>query len=219
MNDLQDADFPPNLPGNSIKKRMEHPNEPVPPPPPPKDIKKVITGKVVRKKKPMIDRFAETFFGDDAGSVLNYVIYDVLIPAAKTTFLDMLNRGGERLLYGEDAPVDRSKLRRNKGVTRVSYENYWDKDEKRNHRSSRPRRNIGFADIILESHSEAEDVLVSLVDMVDKYGEASVADLYALIDEPASYTDNKFGWDNLSEALIKPVRGGYALHLPDPIDI
>lgn len=195
------ADFP----SNSHKAR-EKKDEP-------KKIEKIIQGSVVKKKKPLSKRVVETFLGDDVGSVSSYILYDVLIPAAKTTISDMVSSGIEMLLFGE---AKGARTRRDKGRSYVSYNNYYNKGDRYERRepSLRNRSRHNFDDIILDSRGEAEEVLSHLVDLVDDYGMASVADLYDLVGITSNFTDNKYGWTNLSSASVSRVRDGYLIDLP-----
>ena len=77
--------------------------------------------------------------------------------------------------------------------------------------SLRNRSRHNFDDIILDSRGEAEEVLSHLVDLVDDYGMASVADLYDLVGITSNFTDNKYGWTNLSSASVSRVRDGYLI--------
>lgn len=53
-------------------------------------------------------------------------------------------------------------------------------------------------------------------DLIDKYGTVSVGDLYELLGEEPAYTDEKWGWTDLTESGIRRVRDGYLLQLPQP---
>ena len=189
-----------------------------------KKVEKVITGSVVKRKQSLIKRITETFLGDDIGSVTSYVIHDVLIPAAKSTFSDMVSGGIERLLFGESRG---SRTRRDKGKSYVSYNNYYksdNRDDRRDSRdsreaSSRNRTRHNFDDIILNTRGEAEEVLSHLVDLTIDYGMASVADLYDLVGITSNFTDNKYGWNDLSSATVSRIRDGYLVDLPRTIEI
>ena len=69
-------------------------------------------------------------------------------------------------------------------------------------------------DLVLTSREEAELVLERLTDIIDKYGVASLADLYDLTGLPTSHVDNKWGWTYLNNTEIRQVRDGYLLDLP-----
>lgn len=68
--------------------------------------------------------------------------------------------------------------------------------------------------ILFWKQGEAEDVLMSLNELIDVYGKASVADLYDLVGISGRYTDVKYGWTNLMTASHTRVRDGYLLKLP-----
>lgn len=187
-----------------------------------KDIKKVVTGKVKKKKKTFSKKMAETFLEDDTKSVSNYIIHDVIIPAAKGMISDMVGGGIEMLLFGErrGGRTTRDRGRSYVNYNSVSYRN--DRDSKRDKvisRSARARHD--FDEIELETRGEAEEVLSHLVDLTIDYGMASVADLYELVGVESSFTDNKYGWTDLAGAYVGRVRtGGYILNLPrtQPLD-
>lgn len=198
-----------DFPSNSHKKKEETKK-------PEKKVEKVTSGKVVKQKKTLGKKFTETFLGDNIESVSSYIIYDVIIPAAKNMISDTVSNGIEMLLFGQTRG---SRTRRDRGKSYVSYSNYYkDRDRDRDRQvSQRNRARHNFDDIILESRGEAEEVLSHLVDLTEDYGMASVADLYDLVGVTSNFTDNKYGWDNLSSGRVVPVRGGYLLELPRPI--
>lgn len=183
---------------------------------PEKKVERVTSGKVVKQKKSLGKKFTETFLGDNIESVSSYIIYDVIIPAAKNMVSDTVSNGIEMLLFGQTRG---SRTRRDRDKSYVSYSNYYnDRDrDKPRQVSQRNRARHNFDDIILESRGEAEEVLSHLVDLTEDYGMASVADLYDLVGVTSNFTDNKYGWDNLASGRVVPVRGGYLLELPRPI--
>ena len=84
--DLGGGNFKPvqmEFPGNSNKDRS------IKPEPKPKRVERVVTSEVVRKKKPLGRKVAETFVVEDAHSVASFIALDVLIPAAKKTLLEI----------------------------------------------------------------------------------------------------------------------------------
>jgi len=77
-----------------------------------------------------------------------------------------------------------------------------------------PRRPHNVHEIILISREDAETVLERLVDIIDKYDVASVADLHDLVGLPTTYVDNKWGWTNLAQVDIRQIREGFLIDLP-----
>lgn len=180
----------------------------------PRKPKKVATGVVLTREKPFLARV----FGENMRSVGSYVMWDVIIPAAKNTLTEIISNGIEMLLYGEsDRP---SNVRRDRSRSYVSYNSIYDKRSGRKSSGpSRARSRHSFNDVVLESRMDAEEVLSSLVELIDTYDTASVADFYAAVGLEGEWSDNKFGWDNLSTAEVKRIREGYILVLPKPIPL
>lgn len=180
-----------------------------------KKVEKVVKGTVVQRKKSLGKRIIETFVGEDVNSVTSYLIHDVLVPAAKSTISDMVQGGIEMLLFGEKKG---SRTQRDRGRSYVSYNNYSSRDRRDDRRefSNRDRARHNFDDIVLSSRGEAEEVLSHLVDLTIDYGQASVSDLYDLVGITGNFTDNKYGWFDLSSASVSRSRDGYLLNLPKP---
>lgn len=213
------TDFPSNS-KSTRKHRVSAPN----PKPEERHIEKVVSGKVIKQKKGLGRKFAEAFVGDDSKNVGEYVIYDVLIPAAKDTIVDMVKGAIEMLMFGEKRSRN---IRRDSGRSHTSYGSYF----KTNDREREPRddrRDISktgrarhdFDEVILESRGEAEEVLSNLVDFIIDYGQATVADFYDLVGITTNFADNKWGWTDLRNASVSRVRGGYLINLPrtQPLD-
>lgn len=175
-----------------------------------KKVERVTTGTVKTKKKSKANKFADVFISEDISNVKDYILYDVLLPAAKKTISEIVSNGIDMILYGE------TKSRKTKG-SKVSYSKYYDdRDDYDRKPSSRRSRVLGYdyEDIILEDRREAEEVLNRMEDLIDSYGVVSVADLYDLVGISGNYTDNKYGWMNLRNAGIERTRDGYLLVLP-----
>ena len=167
--------------------------------------------KAKTKKKSEIKKFTDVFIAEDVTSVKNYIVNDVLIPAAKKAISDIVTNGIDMILYGEA----RGKDRRRDSGSRVSYTKYYERDRDRYYDRGRARRSVyDYDDIILDTRREAEDVLNRMDDLIDAYGMVSVADLYDLVGVSGNYTDNKYGWTNLRNAEVRRTRDGYLIKLP-----
>lgn len=178
----------------------------------PKQVK-VVSGEVTQRKKGLGSKIAETFTGDNAHNVMEYVLFDVIIPAAKNMAADAVSQGFERLLFGEA----KSRSRSRSSGSYTSYSKQYKSEDKPSRSISRAARaSHNFAEVTIEHRDEAEDVLVKMTDLVKDYGSASVADLYDLVDITSNFTDNKWGWTDLSGADIERTRAGYLLDLPRP---
>ena len=186
-----------------------------------KKVGKIIKGKLVTPKKTLSKKFAETFLGEDIKNVGSYIIYDVLIPAAKDTLEDLV----VGILRGGNSRGSRYGRDRDRGRTYVSYDRCSSRDrdrdrdrnkEDRKASSERNHAHHNFDDIIFDRESDASDVLDHLVDLTIDFEVASVADLYGFVDREANFTDDKWGWEELSSAGVRRTREGWILDLPKP---
>ena len=83
-----------------------------------KKVEKVISGTVKRKEQSLAKKFSDTFFEEDAESVKNYIFSDVIIPAIKETFRDVVMNTLEMFLFGQ---VKGSNTKRIGGTSIVNY--------------------------------------------------------------------------------------------------
>lgn len=186
----------------------------------PKVIEKVITGAVIEKKPGIGKKFKSVFFGGEFHGAVRYIAADVLLPAFRNLLVDATTKGVERVVYGE------SQVRpRRPGFnysSRVQYNSPFSRQS-----APDPRMGARLPDqpmsrtvrrdpneIILASRDEAELVIERLIDIIDTYEVASVADLYGLLGLPTTAIDNKWGWNYLKTAEIRQTREGYLLDLP-----
>ena len=182
-----------------------------------KNITPVVKGKVTRKKN-NVRKLTDTFVNEDMHNVNSYIVFDVLIPAAKKAISDIVTNGIDMILYGE---TGRSKNNRVAGG--ISYRSYYDrKDEERRYGSTRQARTrYSYDELTFESRGEAEEILERMDELIATYDFVTVADYYDLAGVTCEYTDNKYGWKDIRGADIRRDRdGGYTIKLPSvrPID-
>jgi hypothetical protein len=191
-----------NYPANSHKNKASG-----------KNVNKIISGDVIQRDKKPTSKLKEALVGDEAQSVVSYIFFDVIIPAAKSMLADATSQFIERMLFGES--------RRTSGG-RQGHTSYNKMYEPRN-RTSRPARpeisrqgraNHNFGEVILSSRGEAEHVLDNLTALIDDYGVATVSDLYDLVGITGNFTDDKWGWYDLRGSAVSRVREGYLINLP-----
>lgn len=180
----------------------------------PKKIEKVIDGEVKTKEKGLGGKLADTFLSEDSSKIKSYILYDVIIPAIKDTIVDIVKNGIEMLFYGQTKASNIS--RKSANGTYVSYNSYYSPAPKRRAEPSQQRKG-DIKEFIFAERGEAEKVLDTLTDIIVEYKAASVADLCSLVGVTGEWTDNKWGWVDLSDSSVKRVHGGYALDLPKPI--
>lgn len=179
-----------------------------------KKVEKVVHGRVRTKPKSGVSKITDIFISEDAANVKSYIVMDVLVPAVKKAISDIVRDGIDMILYGE------SKGRKSSSASGyVSYRDYSRSDDRDRFRDSRSRSSYAHDDIVLDSRGEAEEVLTRMDELIDTYGNVSVADLYDLVGKSSEYTDNKYGWTNIRNAEPIRVRDGYMLKLPKALPI
>lgn len=186
-------------------------------------IEKVVTGEVNQRKKSLGKRFAETFVGGDARGTFQYVVFDILVPAAKDMAADAVSQGIERMIFGESRTGGRSRGRSSSGVGGyVSYNRFGPNSrsaparEEPRTMSRKARVNHDFDEIILATRHEADHVIERMFDVLSRYEVVTVEDLYNMVGITGSYTDAKWGWTSLQGARAIRDRNGYLLDLPKP---
>lgn len=197
---------------NSHKSKKEEVGE--------KKVEKVVSGKVVSKKKTEVQKFTDVFISEDVHNVKSYILMDVLVPAIKKALSDIVKNGIDMILYGEGA----SRTKRNSPASKVSYGSFYDDDPKYKRYNKpaydRVKSGYDYDDIILATKGEAEEVLYRMDELVVAYGLVSVADFYELVGVEGRYTDNKYGWTDVRNAHAVRLRdGGYLIKLPKALPL
>lgn len=187
--------------------------------PPDKDIQRVTSGEVTRKKKSLRKQFSETFIEGNAQGAIRYAMFDVMLPMARDLVWEAISEGFRNLIFGDSRRGRGSRMPQSGPTGYISYDRF-----STGHRMSSPQRTMSrlarsqhdFDDIVLDSRVEAEEVIDKLFEVVSRYGAASVADLYELVGLASAHTDQKWGWTDVRGAGVSRIRGGYLLDLPDP---
>ena len=173
--------------------------------------KKVASGKV--KEKSLGDKFSEAFLSEDTRTVGEYIWNEVIVPGFKNIFADVVIGSVETALFG-------NTRRRSGGGNIVNYNDY----SRRNGRSISDRRVVSadrssrreYNNIILNTRGEAEEVVMEMERLVNKYGFASVADLNSAVGISSKFTDNNWGWTDCRDFRYDRRMGGYILNFADP---
>ena len=205
-----EPEFPPNSEVSKLQAQEE----------PQKDIEPV-TSEAIRRRKPLRKKFSEVFIAGSAKTAIGYALWEVLLPAAKDTVVEVITQGVEKLFFGDSRR--RGSLPPQSGPTGyVSYNRY-----SMQSRMSAPQRVMSrqararhdFDEIVLESRTEAEEVIDRLYEVISRYESATVADLYQLVGLSSNHTDHKWGWTDIRGAGVSRSRDGYVLDLPEPVPV
>ncbi len=180
-----------------------------------KRVEKVVQGPVKTKKKSGVSKFAEVFISEDVTNVKSYVVTDILIPAIKNTILDIITDSANMIFGGS------TRRKSNMPASRVSYGSFF--NDARNatrridDRISKPR--YTYDQYSFDHRNDAMEVLSTLREALDMYGQVTVADFYDAIGVTGEFTDNNYGWIDLSSADILRTREGYIIKFPRALPI
>lgn len=204
-----EPEFPPN---SEVSKREAEVED--------KHIESVVSD-AVRRKKPLRKKFSEVFIAGSAKTAIGYALWEVLLPAAKDTVVEVITQGVEKLFFGDSRRRGSSPPQSGPtgyvSYNRYSMQNRMSSPQRVMSRQARSRHD--FDEIILESRTEAEEVIDRLYEVISRYESATVADLYQLVGLSSSHTDYKWGWTDIRGAGVTRSRDGYVLDLPEPIPL
>lgn len=183
-------------------------------------LESVVSGKVIKRKKPLGRRFINTFFAGDG--VMGYLGKEVLLPALQNLITDFVTQGVNRAVYGDAAPA-----RTTRGSAPRTHVSYNQPSSIVRPATSTPatRRPVtqpsafDIGDLIVGSKIEADMICEKLYETVEEYGAATVANLNDLIGQTSAYTDHKWGWTDLERLSIAKIREGFLIKLPEPEDL
>lgn len=226
-----DSEFP----GNSHATRRNETQEPVKSEATsePKEVKKVVSGKVTERPKPIGKRL-KTMFINDGGGFVDHLIDTIVVPMAKDMLLtvvkqvgDGLASGFEEMIYGpSENGRRRSPLNRGpSGRTVINYNHVASSNTRRS--ADRPpysrsvsRRSNDVKDLIVESRATGEMVIEELEAMIDADGSGgycTVGDYYSIMDLVPVSTDQEWGWTDLREARVNRVsENEFLISMPRP---
>lgn len=189
-------------------------------------VDKVISGEIVRRKKPVGVRFKEIFLGgDDVKGVFSYVLNDVIIPDINNMIVDAGTTALERRFLGSERSASRRRgsnvVNTLAGQFATNYGAYSSGPvgspnvEQHARMSRRGRVTHDIAEKVIPTRAEAEAVLDTMYEILQKFEEVTLAEVLTMLGETPQFSDETFGWSNLQGAGVQRARGGgYYLALP-----
>lgn len=186
---------------------------------PVKRTEKVVSGSV-KTKKNEVRKFTDIFVAGDLAGVGEFLWYDVTVPAVKRLIEDLTINGVSKMLWGRDATA-RGSGGYSSGLPKVSYGSFYDKKDQRSPRDdTRTSVRFDYDDLVYASRGDAEVVLMQMDEMLDRFKVVTVLDMYDAAGKTAPFTADNYGWKDLHDAKVVPVRGGYVIKLPRayPVD-
>ena len=189
------------------------------------------------RKPSFIQKVGGMIFGETSSGIGAYLRDEVLIPAFKDTIQSFVTNGIDMILFGETRRSSgRSVFRGSSysgGRKYTSYSRYssperrdsrLERSTSRHHRGEYarvPGHHNRLTGIVFESEPEAEEVLVGLLDALEKYEVVSILDFYELagIANLSEYTDDYWGWENLADSRIVRTKDGWEIEFPKPVEL
>ena len=179
-------------PANSDKSREEYAQKHVSGP-------SISEGAAHVKKKTWFDQLLEFFGLGECKTFRDYV----------STVGDMTNRvyGAIDTLMG-GRPVNGAP---SVPGARIAYSNMYNQAQQTQSKSPAPIG--GYADLEFDYRSDAEVVLFRMNEILQLYKTVSVGDMFDIagVTSPNGYTDQKFGWRNITGARVVPVGRKYRI--------
>lgn len=174
------------------------------------EVKPVVTGKVTKRKKGVLEGFIE----EDAKTIASSIRDDVIVPTIKDLIANGIKMAIDMMLFGEASSGYTYHGPRKNGFT-----NYNQMSTNRQTISGTkvtPKSRYDVDVLEFEQRIDAEMVLESLSDHMEKYHCFSIADYYKLCRYPYEYTDDNYGWYTMQGMGITHVPGGWTIIFPKP---
>lgn len=209
----QDGSFQarvPNYPSNS-KKNQNAAKTPIQDIPKPEKV----TSDIKIAKKSIGKRLLDAFIPMPIDQIPGYLFDDILVPMIKRGFVDLAHSTINVIFQGKDSPIGSGS--QNKPYT--SYSNFYYGGQ-----SQRPQPTVQSSkkpapnEVIFPTHGQATEVLGHMMDYIQDYGRVRMSDFYQMVSISAyDFTDNYWGWTDLSSASVSGVRDGFIINFPRPI--
>lgn len=165
---------------------------------------------------------AKKFFAQDLKTTGKGVTNDILIPGVKNLIVNVLKKAVDYLFMGTYAPTNQNGYTNytTYGVPKnVSYAPGYTPAPSAPGMPSRPSI-YAVSEIVFNDRGDAEEVLARMDEIIKKYGMVSVLDFYDLINQKSmNHTDNKYGWKDLSGAMVLRGSDGYRIQFPKVVPL
>jgi hypothetical protein len=198
----------------------------------PKKAEKHVTAvtKANVKKPNLLNRFMVAFVGPDGFKGIGaYVRDDIVVPAVKGMIADAITGAVNGAFYGHNRP-------RGGGRPYNSYSGYSQytvgpRETKYNYGGSygpskfapqddipapsRATQRFDSSRYVIPTRDEAAAVMEGMENLLAAYDRVTIADFYDMVGVESEFTDNNFGWTNLTGAGIRAYQGGFLVMLPE----
>lgn len=174
-------------------------------------FEKVISGEATTRKKSGLAKMGDAIIAEDVTTVKNHIFTEVVIPAFKAVIADIVTSGIQMILYGDIVrPGNKAP------GTRYNYGNCYNSLNQPQRTQKTNYTGYGYDDPVVTSRGDAERILQEMGEIIQEYGQASIADLYDLCGITGRPTDMNYGWTEMPGARSIRVPEGYLIQMPRP---
>lgn len=184
-----------------------------------KKVEKVIEGEAKLHKKTLAQKAASFIFEEDIKDVKQFVINEIVKPSVKKLIADIFHNGVDMSMFGTpygQRPGQNSK------ASKVSYVSYSSFAKPQGQQQYAYQRQTGrsYDDVSVPTLSEAKTIADRMVELLETYQMASVADYYELCGVNSEFTDCNYGWTDLHDMeIVRDRDGSYIIKMPKAVVI
>lgn len=176
-----------------------------------------LNSEVTVKKQSEISKFRKQLISEDARTVGSHILTEVIIPGFQKLISDMVKNGIDWLIYGVGGRSSSSSQSPFNSFRQISYDRYYSSAPKPQTQPTQRASSYDINDILFDDKGDAVQVLSTLKEWLNRYGRVSVGDFYDLVNIPYNFTDEKYGWKDLSVTEVVRSNGKYLINFPRPI--
>ena len=153
---------------------------------------KVTSGKVVKKSG--VAKLAGYILPDSIENIGQDVLVKIIIPTVCDGLSTILKQTVDAV-FGRGTSAKISSV-----ASKTQYRKYYDGGSNRDRfaDSREPFRTYDYDEIVIPSLTEAFEVVDRLIEMIARYGRATVGDYYDTVGVTGTSTDENYGWRDIN---------------------
>ena len=181
------------------------------------------------KKKNTFSRLAEHVLGPGYGvRVREYVVREIIAPNLRDVIYNSIMASLGMAVYKENFQPERrsttsswkSPSSRTTGRQTERYDQYSRTPSRtRTRRSAPSEAYVDVVEHVFPSMQEAKDAVRRMEREIDIFGYVTISDYYQIVEVKADYTDETYGWTDLSGVVYQSLSGGGVIIEFPPTDL
>lgn len=194
----------------------------------PRTVEKVIVSEVIVKKKPLSDKVKNLIIEVDPKGIAEQLFWDRWVPSIKLMVFDFfsetmkltlfrgeghrgsnVHRPGPRYDYTNSNPLIGGRPSRDPRGAIIDVPSSMRRNPTRMQAEQTTQ-----ADYIVTSMSDAERILDTMREYIDRYDVVKLAEFHEMLGLQSTPIEHRWGWINLIGASVKPVQRGFLIDLP-----